>query len=271
MEVKPFNFFSLMDDPTAVAVGANANAEEEEEEIIPTFTAEELAQSRKEGYAEGHAAGLTEGKGINLDVMKQMTQAIALFSGQYQQLEEQYQDYLQQNSSFILRAALAISQKVTMEEEEERFVKRINAMLNHVTDIIISEPKLEIDLPHELAELLSVEIKKHLDENHFEGKVMITPKENMALSDCTIRWKNGGITRSNEAIWQEVEQLLHTQRVDFSATPAATDIADDKESNNTENTASTPVETVPHNASSDKPEASTPTPNNDLNDEARDE
>lgn len=249
MDIKPFQFScfeggnvvaSEMDNDETQSLPANESLQapvsppssqqtpppaEQEPEAAPGFTQEDLDAARREGEQDGYQKGLTEGKGLMLDATQQLTRSMTLLQTELQTLMRDYNTHIEKNSAFMSRIAIAIAQKITMEPDAESYTRTVHAMLAQVNDILIAEPKIEIDIPASLKAVLDEQLTSFFNEDELTKRFSISIKDELSESDYKMRWSNGGIERSQEAIWQEIEQLLHTQRVEFPADdPQSTDI-----------------------------------------------
>jgi len=84
----------------------------------------------------------------------------------------------------------------------------IMALLNQILAPLRQTPHISIRLNEAIAEDITAEIDKQMNELGFEGKVTILPDPAVMAGDCEVEWADGGIGRNMRSAIRKAEKLL---------------------------------------------------------------
>lgn len=112
----------------------------------------------------------------------------------------------------------------------------IMALLHQILAPLRQTPHISIRLNDAVADEITTEIDRQMNELGFEGKVTILPDPIVMPGDCEVEWVDGGIGRNMRAAIRKAEKLLDDH---FAHIPDQEDDLkeDSAESNQTEATA----------------------------------
>ncbi len=72
----------------------------------------------------------------------------------------------------------------------------------------IAEPRVTLSAAPEVIAALEPRIKDIAHEEHYEGRVILSPDPALGRAECRIEWRGGGAARSGEAIDRAIEALM---------------------------------------------------------------
>lgn len=207
---------------------------EKKEVIIEGHTDEALEKAKKQAYQEGlqkgTAEGTEKGKGERLVVEKQLEQVVNKLATQIQNQTQVYEKEREQERLDVVTLALQIARKVAHEALNEQPETAIESLVNQCIEFALHEPSFVIQLHPEMAPVMTEYLTKQPGMAERMGKqVIIEPKEELALTDCTMQWQNGGANLSINERWQQIERVLEHYRKEpvVTAEPAIAEPSDE--------------------------------------------
>lgn len=190
----------------------------------PTFSEQDLESARlagrKQGYTEGFNAGKTEAQREFDRATDAGNAIISQLGGMVSGLQSRYRQILVAESANLSDLTLSIAKKVAGDALDSRGAEAIAAIIERCMPVILSKPKLIIELHPDHFEQLLTRIETQLQTEGFEGEVQFKSNPNLGPGDVHLDWHSGNVHRSAEALWEEINTLI--QRVPLEMTFAET-------------------------------------------------
>lgn len=179
--------------------------EEEPEIIVPTFSEEEMAAERAEGFVEGleqgrkEAADATEQK--LLETIEQACEKIgAIYSVQAEANQEIGQE--------MISVSTAIAKKMFPDLNARNALGEVERVVQETLKAITEEPRVQIIVNPDLRELLTERLATMTHRAGFEGKVFVNGDPSLILGDCRIEWSNGAAIRDSDELWEMIDEII---------------------------------------------------------------
>ena len=229
-KIQRYDFGSLRDfrGPVVAPVERPVMEEAPPPPPPPSYTEVELAEARaagrKQGYSEGFAAGRLEAHKEADARADAANRAIAGLAEAIAPLGPRYRELLKDESAALSKLVVAIARKVAAEALNERGVEVIAGIVSQALPILLSKPKLMIDLHPEMLEPGMALIEALLAAQGFEGELQFRSDAELELTDIRLDWVGGQMTRASDALWEEIDALM--MRVPLEITLAETNRAE---------------------------------------------
>lgn len=179
----------------------------------PGFTEEEMQAARDAAFEEGHQKGLEEGRKsawdeAMLSVEKQQADTLEKIASLLKEMEPFCQKVSAQAFETAVEFAFAVCKKILPALNKRDGLNEIRALLEQNFRFLKEEPKISIRLNPALADPIKQYIAQIVIKESYPGKIAVIRDENIALGDCRIEWKNGGLERNTQDILNQTEELL---------------------------------------------------------------
>jgi flagellar biosynthesis/type III secretory pathway protein FliH len=213
--IQRFDFGGLRDFRGPIVVNT-AQAEQEETIYVepppPVFTLADIEAARlagkKEGYQEGFLAGEMEAKNSFDNKTEQANEVIASIAQAVRAAQADYRKVLTKDAEYINALTLSIAKKIASDALDARAEQAILAIVERCLPVIFSKPKLTVQLHPDMFERVVDRIEDQIRTNGFDGEIQFVGIETIAKSDVMLNWGSGEISRSEAAIWHELETLI---------------------------------------------------------------
>lgn len=190
----------------------------------PTFSEAELDASRmagrKQGYTEGFTAGRQEAQRETDRRAEDANAAISKLADAVGNLQTSYHRMLLTEATQLKQLITTIARKVAGEAINARGVETIEAVVERCLPVIFTKPRVIIELHPGILEAAIERIENQLRREGFEGEIQFRSNEDLGISDISIDWITGQVSRSEAALWEEIHTLL--ERVPLELTFAET-------------------------------------------------
>lgn len=178
----------------------------------PVFNENDLEaarlESRKQGYAEGFAAGQNEAQQQADQTLRHANEVMGGIAGLTHDMHARYLDLLARESAELSKLVISVAKKVVGATLETHATEAIHAVITQCLPVIFSKPKLVIELNPAMFEATVNHIEAQLQQHGFEGEIQFKGNPALGNSDITIDWGSGEMERSAETLWREVEALI---------------------------------------------------------------
>lgn len=207
-------------EETARARAKLAQAAPEPEVIVPSFSAEELAEARAEGMAEGRAAGLAEARaGIearHAAALETIATRLGEASREAAATAEAAAAALAAATLDLLARALP---RVAAAHAQAGCVELAEALLAKLSGV----ERIAIRLPGELARALGPRLEAAAAAADFSGRLDVIATDGMVAGEMRISWPGGEARRSPSQLAAAAEDVLRQlglgpSRADMAAT-----------------------------------------------------
>ena len=192
---------------------------EPEEPPEPTFTLLQVEEARKQGYAEGRRDGSEEAsKAIEAET-RQLLEAMGQALPRISEAQSAANDRLSRQAAEV---AAAIARKLMPALLERNGSAEIEALVEQCLQYLIEQPKISVRVGARHAEAIEAHLRTMAEATGFDGRFVVEPDDAMGPADCRIRWAGGGMERSADAVWQEIEASVarYVSSLDETAEPA---------------------------------------------------
>ncbi len=187
-------------------IEAAPEPEPEPEPKAPSYSQDELdaavSAAEERGYEKGFGAAAA-------DMQKQQQAVLEEINGKLLGLLAEQADSGRQEEQNALKFALGLVRKLLPNLEADVAQEEVSAFLSDNFAKFKGEKSLSFSFNPEMAANIAPLLSKLAEKNDFEGKIAVHKDINLGLSDCSVEWKNGGVTRSTEQILDNVENLLN--------------------------------------------------------------
>lgn len=172
--------------------------------ILIGYREEDLLKSRTDGYEEGYAKGFHAAKSETEAREQQVKETVRALLQAIQSKE--VESYAAHESHIeALVQALFHSARVLAGVALERFASdEIRRVVTETITQHYNAPELTLFIADQLLSDVLHWIETVRTQLHFTGTIHVHGVANMALSDCRVEWKGGGVTRE----WSTLEAKL---------------------------------------------------------------
>lgn len=179
--------------------------EVQEEVVVPTFSEEELAQARAEGYASGKEDGRKESaEATEQRILETIETATAKFADIYNEQEQANQDIAKE----MIQISTAIAKKMFPDLNARNALGEVERVVQDTLKAITDEPRIQIMVHPELREPLTDRLAAMTQRAGFEGKVYVNPDTTVNLGDCRVEWSHGAAVRDSETIMGMIDEII---------------------------------------------------------------
>ncbi len=200
--------FDTSFDPDVLSGDAKARAAEEaasEEPPAPTFSEEELSAARQAAYGEGAAAGRAEAEeGIARQTAKQLTSLAAHLEA----LSGTLDTIMSEKHQETLLAAMTVVRKLFPRLNDESGLTEIKAVVEACLERLRDEPRMVIRAAEPQIDVLKAELDTCIKRSGFTGKLVFLADDRLQPGDVRAEWADGGAERDQDALWQEIDQVI---------------------------------------------------------------
>lgn len=179
--------------------------EVEEEEVVPTFSEEELAQAR----AEGFDAGKEEGRKESAEATEQ--RILETVESLTSKLADIYNDQAQANHDIaqeMIEISTVIAKKMFPDLNARNALGEVERVVQDTLKAITDEPRVQIMVHPDIREPLTDHLAAMTQRAGFEGKVYVNPDNTINLGDCRVEWSHGAAVRDSETIMEMIDEII---------------------------------------------------------------
>jgi flagellar assembly protein FliH len=191
-------------DGDRVSLAARARAKK-------TMTADEIdqmcAKARSEGSKAGEARALEAVAQSTRDLTGVLREALARTHNDIEHVRKE-----------AAEVAFAVARKLAAAAVDALPAADVAIAVREAIHQAIGEPRIVLRASKRVVEALSSHIDEIVQEEGFEGRVVIGADPAMTGADCRIEWRGGGAERSEAAIEKDLAALI-ARRFSHSASP----------------------------------------------------
>jgi flagellar biosynthesis/type III secretory pathway protein FliH len=169
----------------------------------PTFTAETLAASRTEAYAEGHRNGLAKAAADRAEVTLQMLGVIAerLEGGRAEAAR-----VAEESAEALARLLLGTLASMLPALCARHGAEEVAALARAVLPALKREPRVTIRVSPHVAVAVEQELARF--DPDLRERVALVPTDAVPPGDARIAWTDGAAQRDAAALWRDVADAL---------------------------------------------------------------
>jgi len=189
----------------------------------PTYSAEELAAARAEGFDDGHQAALAES---NASLDRSAAQALSDIATQLASLGPVCRSGLDQCRHEAIGIAHAIGRKMVETSARDSALQAIEEILGAMLSRVLDEPRVVIRVHNDILDTLQDRMSSVTDGCGFPGSVILLSEPDMEIADCRIEWADGGADCSIGPVLAEIDTMIERYRAGIGTGGPAADNAD---------------------------------------------
>ena len=202
----------------------------------PSFSADDLAEARSQGFAEGRSAGLEEAAQAAEHAASEALVTIAERLGTMAaQLVQTGEDRERQ----AVQTAVLLMGKLFPELSRRDALNEVVALITRCLAQLHDEPRVVVRTADALLDPLRERLDEVTAQAAFDGKVVLLADEALAPRDVRVEWADGGAERDTGRLWAEIDQVLERNLGESRL------VAPAPSENAPETPASAPAETMP--------------------------
>ncbi|TCS63465.1 FliH/SctL family protein [Varunaivibrio sulfuroxidans] len=186
---------------------APAPMEEEEEEIPPppTFSEEDIANAREEGYVEGRNAALEDAQSA---LQNRLSAALEAVAAKFDSVFEIQKRANEETLGDAVAVACVLVRKLFPAYIKAHGLTEIEALAHETVMHVFEEPRIVLHVHEDVKSELENHLVKFAAEKGFEGRIIVAGAPAMAYGDCRIEWEHGGLSRDLSLLWKEIETIV---------------------------------------------------------------
>ena len=214
-EIRPFMFDVDFNDVTAVTNEIDKKVEQEEEtpeeeaefeeEIVPTFSEEELENTRKQAFDEGLQKGKDEAMTAIERETRDVIKALSLHITEIFAAQEKANNVLLRDGVGI---STAMVRKMFPEMNRQNALTEISRLIETTLMRLIEEPRIIVRVHPDMQEPLDGIVPDLKAGAGYEGRVLLKKDTKLTFGDCRIEWGDGSAERICEQLWQSIDQII---------------------------------------------------------------
>lgn len=181
---------------------------EEQEEIVPpppSFSEEEIALARAQGFAEGRTEGIAE---MQTSLDNRTAELIGAMAEQLQQLDTAQAAAAQASGHRLMGLAGAIAKKVVPPIVRDTAQDSVEEVIRECLPKLMDEPRVVIRIHPTLMEQLREKIDTLAAKSGFAGDIILLPDDDFSESDCLVEWADGGAEKSTTDLWTDIDRII---------------------------------------------------------------
>lgn len=214
-----------------LAIPIEAEIQEEEEVVPPppTFSEDEIAAARAQGFAEGRTEGIAE---MQTSLDNRVADLVGEMVEQLRQLDEAQAAAGQAAELRLMGLAGAIARKVVPPIVRDTAQDSVEQVIRECLPKLMDEPRVVIRIHPALMDQLREKIDTLAAKSGFAGDIIMLPDDDFAEADCLVEWADGGAEKSTTDLWTEIDGIMNA----YLDTPAPLDTSASAQGENTPNT-----------------------------------
>lgn len=172
----------------------------------PAHTDSALNQARAEAYAEGHAAGLEQGR---TDQLARLADAAERVAEAMRGLEATQHQALVETRRGAAELALAIAARLAPVLIARAPLAELEALIAECLKDVGHEPRVVVRVAAALVDGLSERIDGLKRSAAFAGAVIVLGEDDIPLGDCRVEWADGGAERDLGGLIRAIEERVN--------------------------------------------------------------
>lgn len=186
------------DEPPAAPVAA-------EKEPEPTFSEEDVAKARDDGFTAGKEAGQKAAEEL---IERDVAQALTHVTQQLAELGKVQAESVERRSREAVETALSIIRKLFPNLAAKHGLAEIEAVIGECLTRLRGEPRIVIRVADALLDAVNERATALAAKAGFEGKLVLIAQDDLQAGDVRVEWADGGAERDNELLWREIDTVI---------------------------------------------------------------
>ncbi|HEY9080893.1 FliH/SctL family protein [Magnetovibrio sp.] len=192
---------------------AKAASEAEPVEIVEetladvpvTYTEEELAQARAEGFQAGHTEATRD---LTSALEQRLTNTMDAINAQVANLFDAFARDKEEHSRDAVAVATVIVRKLFPALNMDKAMAEIEHMIVEAMQRTSGSPTLIIRVTPDMKDAVEAKVTELAALRGRDGTVTVMADAKVAEGDATIEWDGGGMVRDSALMWQEIDEII---------------------------------------------------------------
>lgn len=167
-----------------------------------TFSADQLALAKSQGYAQGRADGLREAGASIEDAQVRVLQQIAAACDRLIAAEDRRDIESMVNAT---RLAMKVTHKLLPQFAQRFSLQEIERVILEAVETRREEPRIAVIVSGTHLDALKQHVETLASEKGYAGKMILIADDNLAPTDVRVEWADGGAERLYERLYSQVE------------------------------------------------------------------
>ncbi len=203
--------FSTSFDPEAMR-------EEREKKAAPTFNEEQMAVVKEQSYNQGFVAGK---EAALRDIQSQQNELLSHIQIIFERMADELWKAAPQRRQAVMDVSLSIARKIVPDYVRRSGHQEILAVIEETVTEMIHEPRMVLRISDMQFDDISKEMDALTARVGYAGKMIILAENTLAPNDCRLEWADGGMERSVNLIWSDVEKQMQRHQAHSESPPAS--------------------------------------------------
>ena len=187
-----------------------AEKEAEPEVKVPTFSEEDVARARDEGYQQGRREGAAEAlKGLEVRIAGALEKLANDVTG-LAATQSTENEAMRHDAAGLL---LAMVRKLFPGWNDAHGLTEVSAMAEKVLSRLFRETRIVVTVDEASVEAVRTRLMAMLERRGFKGDLVVNGEEGLAIGFCHIEWSSGHAVRDTQALMAEIEQAVERNMV----------------------------------------------------------
>lgn len=189
---------------------------------VKTFTEEEVAKARDDGFAAGKETGQKAAEEL---IERDVARALENLTQQLTRLGTAQSEGVERRGREAIEAALAVIRKLFPSLAETHGMAEIEAIVSECLARLRGEPRVVIRVADALLDAVNERVAALAANAGFDGKIVLIAQDDLQAGDVRVEWADGGAERDSGTLWREIDAIVaRTIGVTSPADPGAASI-----------------------------------------------
>lgn len=194
---------------------------EQQKKAPPVFTEEQVAIAKEQSYGQGFVAG--KEAAMN-ELQSQQNEILTHIQIVFERMADEVWKMAAQKKQAAVDIALAIARKIVPDFVLRHGQQEILAAVEATVTEMINEPRMVLRVSEAQFDDISREINALTSRIGYGGKMIILADNTLRADDCRLEWADGGMERSINLTWSELERQLHRHQSHTEYSPSTSDV-----------------------------------------------
>jgi flagellar assembly protein FliH len=172
---------------------------------IKTFTEEEMAKAREEGFAAGKEVGQKAAEDL---LERDIARTLENVTQQLAELGKAQAEAIERRDHETIEAALTIIRKLFPSLAEAHGMVEIETIIGDCLARLRDEARVVIRVANPVLDTVNERVAGLAAKAGFEGKLVLIAQEDLQAGDVRVEWADGGAERDSKALWAEIDSVL---------------------------------------------------------------
>ena len=171
----------------------------------PSYSAEDLAEAREQGFADGRSSGLEEAA---QSTEQTAAQALVAIASRLEEMTEQLARTCEDRERQAIETAAMLLRKLFPELARRHALTEVMASIGHCLEQLRDEPRVAVRIADQLLDPLRERLDSLAANAAFDGKIVLLADEALSIGDVRVEWADGGAERDTARLWAEIDRTL---------------------------------------------------------------